>query len=892
MTVPVLSVRLFGEPLFLWQGKSLGHLQPKMQALLCYLAAEREGAHREALAELLWPPRRMQSVRQALHVLRSLPGSDQWLRVGDLVYVDADVDVRRFEAAVRLGQPEEALTHWATSTTFLHGVQAETPHFEDWLGAARLRLEDLRYAALRDLMAEAEGRGDLALAIKAARERVRLDPPDEEACRRLMRLERRVGNVEGALAAFEACRSALRRELGAEPGPDTLATLREVEAGTGGATRVAVLALAAHDLPGGPDVLFGREQDLREVLRVLSGPRRALLQGFGGSGKTALAGAVAAHWLEARRGAVLWLETGRDEPDAVMDALARPLGAQQQLARLPSAQRAGALRALLEERGVTLLVLDDVWNAYTLARVAEVLPAGAALLATARHRYPGLPRVRVGELPPSAARALLAHHAGRAPDAGEGAGDLCGLLQGHPFALRLAGITLRVTGQTPGELCARLAPHPHVLQPPPASSPDEGAADVEDLLRVSLQHLSDPAYEAFLGCGALFSPGATPQLLALVLRRDPRAAEDALQELTQHGLAERQAQPGKDLVVYRLHDLAYSYARAREAPRASAAAAAALSFLQEHKDDLEALDAEIANLLGAAEHAGQAGQFHAFVEFLLLLTVRGRYFTARGQSPRLRELLREAAQAAEQQQDWEAAHRLYGKLGDIHQIYLHSYREAGEHYGRARQAARLCQDVAREALYLNMLGIGLLHQGRSEAAAHLRDAVVLAQSCGHVLTWTSVLNDQACAHLLKREFVAAQALLRAALEVLPPAQPGQEADLEKQRFYLTLNLGETEFELGHHAAATRLKEEALELARAQDHILWIADALGDLAVMAQRLRNPSQAQALAGQALELYRQAGAEGAGQVIVDALREHGLTLGDRTAGRNGGEIEPRDA
>lgn len=873
MTASILSVRLFGEPLFLWQGKPLTRLQPKIQALLCYLATEPEGVRRESLAELLWPPRRLQSVRQALHVLRTLPGSDQWLSADDVVRLIADVDVRHFEAALYLGQPETALEHWTARATFLHGVRPETPAFEDWLSASRIRLADLRQVALRDVVAGAEGRGDLAQAVQAAREWVRGDLLDEEACCKLMRLERRAGHLEEALAAFETCRGVLRRDLGVEPAPATLAVLREVEVGPPGTARTALLARAAPDLPPGPESLFGREQDLVEILRALGQARQVLLQGFGGSGKTALAREVAAHWMQARRGAVLWLEMGRDEPDDVIDALARPFDAEQSLARLPAAQKPAALRSLLKERGVTLLVLDDVWNGYTLARAAEMLPGDTVLLATARHRYPGLKRVPVSALPLAAAQALLAYHARRSLDPQEGAGDLCMLLQRHAFALRLAGITLRVTGQTPRALWTRLAEHPHTLRPPDA--PPDTVPGVEDLLQVSLRELNDPAYEAFLAFGALFSPGVTPDLLARVLRRELPAVEDALQELVDHGLAERHAQPGRDLVVYRLHDLARSYARAREAPRPQTALTAALSFLREHKDDLEALDAEIANLLGAAEYADGAGEAAALTECLLLLTVRGRYFTARGQSPRLRGLLERAAQVAVQQQAWAAAHRLYGKLGDIHQIYLHRYGDAAASYRRAQQAARQCQDLAREALYLNMLGIVLLHQGEPEARPRLQEAARLAQSCGHPLTWTSVLNDQACAHMLQGEFTVAQTLLRTALGVLPPALPGQEAELDKQRFYLTLNLGETEFELGECGAAVRHKRQALEFARTQDHTLWIADALGDLAVMAQRQHQPSEAQALAAQALDLYQQVGAVGASQVIVNALREHGLTL-----------------
>ena len=75
----------------------------------------------------------------------------------------------------------------------------------------------------RSLGDAAEEAGDLEAAVQHARRRLELDPVSEDAARVLMRRLARAGDGAAAVAAYEAFRAALRRELGMAPSAETRA---------------------------------------------------------------------------------------------------------------------------------------------------------------------------------------------------------------------------------------------------------------------------------------------------------------------------------------------------------------------------------------------------------------------------------------------------------------------------------------------------------------------------------------------------------------------------------------------------------------------------------------------------------------------------------------------
>lgn len=870
-----LKVRLFGEPLFAWDGKPFPHLQPRIQALLCFLAVQEVGATREELAELLWPPRQLQSVRQALHVLRALPGSTNWLFDGEVIRLEADVDLRTFLESMRQGRAEEALSVCPASLGVMIGIQVSAPPYQDWLAETRTLVSERRRDALQMRVANLEAQGKHADALMLVRQLLLLDPLDEAVLRQALRLEARAGSVEEGLVAFERCRAALWAELKAEPVTETLQALAALQgAASGSDTFAAQVVVDSVAVPGAPESFLGREEDLTVVMNGLQSSGRVLIHGFGGLGKTALATRAAQTWLQDKKGHVLWLELGETPLDATLDALALALGGQRRLAGARDAAWQGALTELLTAEQVTLIVLDNAWNAYTLVRLMVLIPDGVSLLITARHRYSMLQVIRlaIGVLPRHEALQLLSHYANQHQYFSERFSEynaLCVVLGDHPFALRLAGLHLRQVDGEGAALLEQLRHAPHTLLHP--AIPDRNSID--HLLRFSLRGISDAAYTVFLTLGALFTSSGTAALLANCVRLPNGDIEEALEELAACGLADRHARPGADTVVYRLHDLSYSYAHAREALRPASVATAGLSYLRHFRDNLEALDAELWNVLSAAEHFRAVGEDKALVEMLLLLTSDGRYFTARGQTLPLRLLLTAAADAAVRGHDHSAASRLFMVLGNIHQIYLGQSELAFGAYQQARSHAAGASELSQEALCLNCMGVASLHLKRREADAHFREALALAHLANDPLGTCAILEQQGYAYGVQGQLGLARRVLSEALRVLP-ASDGHTMphETERRRFYILLNLGEVEVEEGNYSEAVKLKQEALTIAEVHDHTLWRADAHGDLAAIAQRRSETGEARHHLAEALELFNQAGASSKGETLLTLMGSYG--------------------
>ena len=322
----------------------------------------------------------------------------------------------------------------------------------------------------------------------------------------------------------------------------------------------AIYAIMPEDIPGQPETLFGRDELVAEVNGLLDKGKRVLLQGFGGMGKTALAAYIASDRIGEGKGPAVWLRAGTEDRDGLFAALARPFDAQQSIIKESSpAAQARIVRLLLDEHDVKLIVLDDVWNGRALTQLLNVnaIPSGVPILVTSRHRFTGLTRLDVGKLSREASLALLGDEDwGDNPEANK----LCEQLGDHAFAVRVAGLTLALDGMSPRELLERIGSAPWKLTAPDGME-EEGHTSIEELLNTSLYTLDEEARATFLAFGAMFTSSATPEMLSIYMGLDETAVEDALNRLQRRGLAERVAEGGERAVEYRIHDLAYSYAK-------------------------------------------------------------------------------------------------------------------------------------------------------------------------------------------------------------------------------------------------------------------------------------------------------------------------------------------
>src|SRR5262249_38984039 len=139
------------------------------------------------------------------------------------------------------------------------GVAAEDPAFDDWLRGERERLRELAIAALASRLAEHEAAGAAEPALRCAARLLVLDPLQEAAHRAVMRLHAAAGRRAAALRQYQICADALRRELGADPDPETRALHQALlRQGGDGAARVPP-PVAARPVPA---PLVGRREEL------------------------------------------------------------------------------------------------------------------------------------------------------------------------------------------------------------------------------------------------------------------------------------------------------------------------------------------------------------------------------------------------------------------------------------------------------------------------------------------------------------------------------------------------------------------------------------------------------------------------------------------------------
>ncbi|NLS76817.1 MAG: AAA family ATPase, partial [Chloroflexi bacterium] len=457
----------------------------KVRALLAYLAVESDRAHsRDALAALLWPDApdaaARANLRNSLSNLRAAI-ADQAAEPPFLLIdrdslqfnraSDHELDVASFWRAsegVSLPELEEALALYRGDLLEGLGVR-DSPAFEDWLILARERLRERLLRALGRAAALHEQAGDLELATERARRWAELAPLDEEAQRALMRLLARNGQRAAALAQYEACRQALRDELGVEPEEATAALAERIRRGELLAPR------RPQNLPISLFPFVGRADELARLAACLRDPGCRLLTvvGPGGVGKTRLAAEAAQALSDAFEEGVCFAPLASV---AAAEGLAPAIGQALGLAFYPGAgvPPKEQLLGYLRERQL-LLVLDSCEHLpESAALAAEILAAapGVKVLATSRARLnvageqllplAGLPCEPVastecpaGELFQAAAQRARPGYAVSAADA-PAVAAICQRVEGLPLAILLAASWMPVL--EPGEIAAQLEP--------------------------------------------------------------------------------------------------------------------------------------------------------------------------------------------------------------------------------------------------------------------------------------------------------------------------------------------------------------------------------------------------------------------------------------------------
>ncbi len=339
--------------------------QPRLQNLLAYLILHREApVSRQQLAFALWPDSTEEqahsNLRNLLHRLRAVLSDSERLIQFDRHQVwwrgegAAWLDVAAFDAALAAAAEAEGAADLPgacaalADAVALYAGELLPDCYDDWIAAERERLHQAHLSALERLVRFLEGRRMYDEAVRYARLLVRQDPLHEPACCHLMRLHLARGERAAALRAYHALATALRRELGVDPGTETQAVYLEVlRADEAPPVRPAALPAAI--------ALIGRGTEWAQ-LRAAWGaaaagrPHMALIVGETGIGKTRLAEELLA-WAEDRQQATALARctpTDRVLPYAPVAALLRAPALYDRLARLDPASLAEISRLLPE----------------------------------------------------------------------------------------------------------------------------------------------------------------------------------------------------------------------------------------------------------------------------------------------------------------------------------------------------------------------------------------------------------------------------------------------------------------------------------------------------------------------------------------------------------------
>ena len=314
-STPRLKVRLLG-PFEVWRdGERLGPDawdRPKTQALLKLLLCEPGRALAvDQLLDALYPDAdpdkvrfnllgRISRLRKTLEPgLARGPASRHVARAGKGAYrfvADASVwlDTQAFSEEAARGDAAWQAEAWAEAIPSLERAVAlyrgeflQDDPYEEWALPHRAHWRDAWISALERLArchaqlgdhAQALARWDQLLDAVPAREAAHLGK-----MRSLLALDRRTE----ALAAYQHCEAALKRELGVAPGGELQALHRDLEA----ADQHDLPLKPTYRLPVDTTSFVGRHRELAAIDQRLKDPNCRLLTlvGLGGIGKTRLA---------------------------------------------------------------------------------------------------------------------------------------------------------------------------------------------------------------------------------------------------------------------------------------------------------------------------------------------------------------------------------------------------------------------------------------------------------------------------------------------------------------------------------------------------------------------------------------------------------------------------
>lgn len=578
----------------------------------------------------------------------------------------------------------------------------------------------------------------------------------------------------------------------------------------------------------------GRDHQLNSSYDFLILNMRVLLQGFGGMGKTALAAEICSKWIVAHQGEVLWLRTGNNEAEEIFEALARPFNLHESIAKVTGDAKVQAIRQLLTSSGVKLLVLDDVWNGKALMHVLKAIPSSLPILVTSRNRYPGFRIVPVTKLDRADSKKMISHYSYlNSLDDDSDLDKLSAKLGDNTFALRIAGMTMHVDNLSAAKLLEQIELAPHELKVP-LGFHNEYEESIASVIDVSLNSLylsgreGKETHRLFLAFGALFAPSATVELLISYLKIITRYSitattssrttiEQQLLELQRRGLADKMEHKNVSSgpTFYEIHDLSFSYVRARTNNNLlQKGIDTCSSFIQHHElttgENIRSVLPVVDNLIGAALYAFEMERFEDLEIFARILGGADGNKTLRyaGLHKKTLILLKLAVEAADRRQN---SFLTITNLSSLAWTYksLGQFKDALTCYEKALAIEKSMSNKHVKALILGDMSDAHRFLGNYE----------MAISCSEEAT--AILSEQK-----------------------------DDINLSKQ----VRSLGLIYHHMGQYQNALEKYNNALIMARVRNDLETVADILGDIGIISTDLSKYEDSIKCHEEGIEISRQ--------------------------------------
>jgi tetratricopeptide (TPR) repeat protein len=286
---------------------------------------------------------------------------------------------------------------------------------------------------------------------------------------------------------------------------------------------------------------------------------------------------------------------------------------------------------------------------------------------------------------------------------------------------------------------------------------------------------------------------------------------------------------------------------------------------------VERLEADLTDVVAAAQSFLDAGEPARAISMLRVLIDDVDYFQARGAGGELIVLARSVALAAESIGDLDAAERLWTKVANAVRSLHGAPEEAARLYARALDLAERAGDVARQVMLHAILGAVLDERAPDAADRHMSTAQALAEASGDDLLTCEVLQRWGFVAARRKEWGRVRTLTErsvATAERLLATQSTPSPRVASLLFFSLHNLGAAVYEEGAMAASLPIRTRALEFARERSNDLWAAYALDELAGLLHDLGRTPEALEHAAQALHLYERLGAVDDQRVLADEV------------------------